>query len=458
MSRLKGSDTVMSSGLFAKRRLALVIMAAIAASLALTACSGSGKKKGERLEGERIPVLAFERQIEPDPRIQNVEVELPAPYVNKSWPQAGGFPSHSMGHLALGPNPKKLWQTSIGDGTEDRKWLTATPVVADGKVFAIDSDANVVAIDAATGKHLWRHEIRRKGKSNAVSFGGGVAYDNGRVYATTGYGVIAALDADSGREIWHQFLTVPLRGAPTVANGQVYANTYDNELYALNADTGETLWSHVGISEVGRLFGAASPAVSGGVVVAAYSSGELTALTVENGRMTWTDSLTRRGALTPLASLNDIDGEPVVDDGKVYATSHAGRIVAEDLRTGERLWERNLGSLQTPWVAGDFIYMMTLDNDVVCLGRENGRVRWVRQLQRYKDQKKRKDPITWAGPVLAGDRLVVTSSHGYALSISPYTGEILSGMKLSDKSFLPPVVADGVLYILTNDGDLLALK
>lgn len=448
----------MISVLGSSGRFALVLTAATAVSLVLAACGGKGKKSSESFEGERIPVLAFEREIEPDPRIQDVEVVLPPPFDYDRWPQAGGYPSHAMQHLALDANPRKIWKTSIGDGSADRKWLTAGPVVAEGKVFAIDSDAVVAAIDAASGRKLWRHKIEREDESSSVSFGGGVAFDDGKVFASTGYGVIAALDAETGREVWREFLTVPLRGAPTATGGQVYVHTYDNQLYALNAATGEILWDHVGIVEVAGILGTASPAVAGGTVVAAYSSGELVALTVENGRVVWSDTLTRRGAMTPLASLNDIDGHPVIDRGRVFAASHAGRMVAIDLRTGERLWERNIGSLHTPWVAGEFIYLLTVDNEVVCLGRENGRVRWVRQLQRYKDQEDRKGPLQWAGPVLAGDRLVITSSHGYALSISPYTGEILSGMELSDKAFLSPIVADGVLYILTDDGELLALK
>ena len=448
----------MAEGLRKSGKIALSVLVAGVAAVALSGCGGSGKKKDQPFEGERIPVLAFERQIEPDLRIQDEDVVLPSPRVNANWPQAGGYPGHAMQHLALSENPKKIWSTSIGDGTTDRKWLTSSPVIADGRVYVIDTDAVITAINADNGRKIWDVQIEREGESKSVSFGGGVAFANGKIFASTGYGVIVALDAENGREIWREFLTVPLRGAPTVADGQVYVHTYDNQLYALSEATGETLWDHVGIAEVAGILGSASPAVSGGTVVAAYSSGELVALTVENGRVTWSDTLTRRGALTPLASLNDIDGHPVIDRGQVYAASQAGRTVAIDLRTGERLWERNIGSLHTPWVAGDYLFLLTEDNEVVCLSRTNGRVRWVRQLQNYKDLEDRKGPLQWAGPVVAGDRLIVTSSHGYALSISPYTGEVLSGMSLSDKSFLSPVVADGVLYILTNDGDLLALR
>ena len=448
----------MAEGLSIPGKIVLSVMMAGMASVSLSGCGGGGKKSDQPFEGERIPVLAFERQIEPDLRIQDVDVVLPSPYVNPDWPQAGGYPGHAMQHLALSDNPKKIWSTSIGKGSSGRKWLTAMPVVADGRIYAIDTNAVISAFDADNGRRIWDRRIEREGEKKDVSFGGGVSYADGKIFASTGYGVIVALDAGSGREIWREFLTVPLRGAPTVAGGQVYVHTYDNQLYALSEDTGEILWDHVGISEVAGILGSASPAVSGGTVIAAYSSGELVALTVENGRVTWSDALTRRGALTPLASLNDIDGHPVIDRGRVYAASQGGRTVAIDLRTGERLWERNIGSLHTPWVAGDYLFLLTENNELVCLSRTNGRVRWVQQLQNYKDLEDRKGPLQWAGPVVAGDRIIVTSSHGYALSISPYTGEIISGMSLSDKSFLSPIVADGVLYILTNDGDLLALK
>lgn len=435
-----------------------VTTAVVLAALMLVACGSSSSKKNERLEGDRIPVLAFETEIRPDPRVSDVDVVLPAPFPNAEWPQAGGYPGHVMQHLEFGDNPKRLWRTRIGSGSSGRKWLTTSPVVTSDSVFTIDSKAVVRSFDKDNGKQIWERELRRDGESRAVSFGGGVGYADGKVYATTGYGIVAALDAKSGREIWRRSMGVPLRGAPTISGRQLYIHTFDNQLYALDTEDGDVRWDHVGIVETATILGTASPAVSAGAVVAAYSSGELVALTMESGHVTWTDSLTRRVGLTPLASLNDINGHPVIDGGRVYAASHGGRMVAIDLRTGERAWENNVGSLHTPWVAGDNIFVVSVDNQLVAMEKENGRVRWVQQLQRFRDREDRKGPIQWAGPVLAGDRLVVTSSHGYALSVSPYTGEILSGMKLSDAGFLAPVIANNVLYILTNDGELTALK
>src|SRR5690606_30701474 len=188
-----------------------------------------------------------------------------------------------------------------------------------------------------------------------------------RVFVTTGFGYIAALDAGNGREIWRQSVGVPFRGAPTIAEGQVYAITHDNQLYAYSEDDGTYLWYHVGIAEDAGILGAASPAVEGQTVLAAYSSGELFAIRTANGGVAWQDALSRTGRLTPLSSINDIDGEPVIADDHVYAVSHGDRMVSIDLRTGAREWERNVSSIHTPWVAGDFIFLVTMDGELVSL-------------------------------------------------------------------------------------------
>jgi outer membrane protein assembly factor BamB len=148
----------------------------------------------------------------------------------------------------------------------------------------------------------------------------------------------------------------------------------------------------------------------------------------------------------------------VIDRGLVFANSHAGRIVAIDIRTGERAWTIDVGGTQRPWVVGDYVYVITDDAKVLCIRRADGRVRWVTQLDAYRNSETRSGAISWSGPVLVSDRLIALSSEGYALSISPYTGEVLGQVDIPDKAFIAPVVADNVVYILTDDGRLTALK
>ncbi len=442
-------------------RRGILTTAAAALIVTLGACGSISDyiegAKDDTLPGERISVIALQRTLQPDREIADVRVRLPRPYVNEDWPQAGGHPTHAMHHLMLGDALSRAWSARAGRGAGSLVRLTAAPVVAGGRVFVLDSEGGVSAHGVDDGRRIWRHSVVPEDEEPGA-IGGGLGHAGGILYLATGYGEAIAVLAESGAEIWRRDIGVPLRGAPTVAGGRLFTVTNDNRLYALDVEDGAVAWTHTGIAEDAGIVGAASPAVAGGVVLAPYSSGELVALRTGNGRLLWTDSLTRIRRATPLAELNDINGSPVVDRDIVVAASHAGRMAAIDLRSGARLWEQEIASLQTPWVAGDFVFVVTTEAQIVCLARDTGRIRWVRQLSRYEDEERRRDSIEWSGPVLAGDRLIVVSSRGDGVSVSPYSGDVLDRMELPGGASLPPVVANRTVYVLTDGGDLVAYR
>lgn len=425
--------------------------------LALAGCDSFGKKKKDIIPGERISVLALEKQLEPDPDLASLQVVLPPPEVNANWPQASGVPSHVMQHPALSDTLKQAWQVTVGEGSSDYGELLAGPVVYDGVVYVKDSKSLISAYRATDGKEIWQIDIAPD-DNDSQAWGGGVSYDAGKLFVTTGYGQVVALNAADGKEAWRTTLGVPMREAPTVADGHVLVVDVDNEIFALAEATGEKQWNYAGIPETAELAGGSSPAVENGTAVVPFSSGELVALRMENGRTVWQDSLAATRRFDAISTLADIHGRPVIDRGRVIAISHSGRVASIDLRTGERAWEQEVGGSYTPWVAGDFIYLLSTSGEVICLTRADGRVRWLTQLDQWEDMEDKDGPIHWAGPILAGDRLILVGSQGQAWSLSPYTGKALGRIDLPEGSFLAPVVADSTLYLMTNDGQLTALR
>jgi outer membrane protein assembly factor BamB len=430
--------------------------AALLLSLGAAGCD-LFKERKPPLPGERISVLGVGGGVEPDPKLAQSQVKLPPPAVNRDWPEPGGNPTHAMNHPALPERITRAWDTSIGDGSSRYTKVMSQPVVAGGRVFAMDGGVQVSAVDAATGKRFWRVDLKPEGvRGNA--FGGGPAFWNDRLYVATGYAQVLALDPADGKVIWKQNVTAPVHSPPTVADGRVFVTTVDNELNALAVDGGKKLWAHNGIPETAGLLGGASPAVEGEIVIAAYTSGELFALRVENGRAVWSDNLASTRSINAVAGLADIRGRPVIDRGRVFAVSHSGRMVSLNLRGGDRVWEQQIASSHGPWVVGDEVYVLANDNQLVCLTRDEGKVRWVRQLRQYEDEKAKSDPIVWAGPVLGGNRLIVLSSLGEAVMLSPYTGEVVGQQRMSGTSYLGPIIADNALYLLTDDANLSAYR
>jgi outer membrane protein assembly factor BamB len=432
--------------------------AALLAPLALGGCGlwddwfGTHKTP---LPGKREPILASRRNLAVDEGVP--KVTLPPEVSNAAWPQAGGNPTHFMGHLAAGERLAEAWTANIGEGGGYRRKILAQPVAADGVVYVMDSDAVVSAFDTARGGRLWRFDTRQE-NDDSTNVGGGLALDQGTVYAVNGLAEIVALDAAKGSVRWRGSIGAPTRSAPTVVEGRVYVITIEDRLLALTADDGRQLWTHQAVNATTSVLGRPAPAYADGLVVAGFGSGELATLRAETGNVVWTDNLAATARSGSIADFSAIRGLPVVGDGRVYAISMGGLMVAVDLPTGRRLWEREVAGEDSPWAAGSWLFIVSLDQRIAAVDRDDGRVAWVTDLPRWENPEKEKDSITWFGPLLAGDRLVVTGTNHEALAVSPYTGDIIGRQELSGAASLAPVVVDGTVFVISDDGRLLALR
>ncbi|WP_324262959.1 PQQ-binding-like beta-propeller repeat protein [Altererythrobacter sp. H2] len=442
------------------RSLRLAAVALLATSLG--ACSGGlfggGDDKTTPTIGTRVPILSkIESGAVVDPALAEIAVVLPPAQSNPAWPQAGGTASKSYGHLALGGSVSRAWTAQIA-GSNNRRRLAASPVVGDGMLFSVDTSGTVHAFDAQTGARRWSYQMELAGNLQNAAFGGGASFDSGRVYATNGVGEVVALDAATGTQVWKVKPAGPLRGSPTVAFNTVFVMTQDNQIHAMTAATGEPVWSETGSISQAGVFGVAAPAAGQGTIVAGYSSGELVAYRYENGRTLWSDALALTSISTQVGSLTDIDADPIIDQGRVYALGQGGRMAAYELVTGQRLWELNVAGISTPAIAGEWIFALTDDSRLLAIARSTGKIRWITQLARFRDEEDKEGPIFWTGPVLAGGNLWVASSRGELYQVSTGEGSASLHSDLGASVSLAPVVANNTLYVLDDDGRIHAFR
>lgn len=434
------------------------VIAAVACALALGGCGGGGHKlKTTPTVGERVPILSrIEAGTKIDDSISAMAVVLPPAEANAEWAQAGGSASKASGHFAIADAPGRAWTAQIA-GSSKKQRLAASPVIGGGQLFAMDTEGMVHAFDAASGRQAWKASFRLSENGGSV-FGGGAAYDDGVVYVTTGLGEVAALDAKTGAIKWRVKAPGPLRGAPTIGFGAVFVMSQDNQIFSFNAADGAQLWNEsASVSQTG-VFGVAAPAAGQGTVIAGYSSGELVAYRYENGRQLWSDALARTSIATSVSTLTDIDADPIIDHGRVYALGQGGRMAAYELVTGQRIWELNLAGISTPAVAGEWIFTLTDEAKLLCIAKSTGKVRWMAQLQRWESAKKKEGAVFWTGPVLAGNRLWVANSRGEIATASVADGTVTRFGKVSSGVSLAPVIANQTLYVLDDGGKITAFR
>jgi len=441
------------------RRSRLLLALPLCAALAACGVLGGGDDKpATPTVGNRTPILSrISSEVAVDPALADTPIVLPPAQTNAEWPQAGGNAAKASGHSALGAAPTRAWTATI-PGTDKRRRLAAAPVVGGGMLYAMDTRGVVHAFDAATGASRWSHVIEVAENLQDAVFGGGASYFDKRVYAATGAGDVVALNAETGAEVWRVRPGGPLRGAPTVAFNSVYVMTQDNQIHALSMTDGSLVWQDAAASGQTGVFGVAAPAAGQGTVIAGYSSGEIVAYRYENGRNLWSDALARTSISTEVGALTDVDADPIIDQGRVYALGQGGRMAAYELVTGQRVWELSLAGISTPAIAGEWIFTLTDDSRLLAIARNTGRVKWITQLPQWRNPNKRDNPIFWTGPVLANNRLWIASSRGVVQSVDAATGEVADFTELDSAVSLPPIVANGTLYILDDSGVITAWR
>lgn len=433
-------------------------------SALLTACSiipnGAARRKAEQAEDRagRITMVLGDEAVEADPALAGVEIGLPPATEIASWPQAGSRSSKVVGHVQAADSLSVAWRADGGRGSDNKSTLTTPPVTSETAVFVIDAAQTVRAFDINSGRKLWTEKLESGSKRDKIGYGGGLAVSGDTLYVASGYGFVAAHSAESGDQIWRRRMDAPMTGAPTIHDDRLFVSSNNNEVFAMDPSSGEILWSDQAIAEPARVLGSPSPAAVEDIVVAPYSSGEVIAYLASNGRRLWTDALARPGRFTPISAINDIAGRPILAGGLVFVANQSGVALAIDGRSGARVWAQPIGSTQAPALVGDGLFMVTTDGKLIALQANTGSVYWTKELRRWKDEKDEKGRVSYVGPIVASDRIIIVSSLGEMLAFSPQTGEQVGSVKLGNKVYLEPVAAQGKLFVLNDDGRLIAIE
>lgn len=441
-------------------RLAAVLLTS---AFALSGCSslpswmGGEKAQKPKEAGERITVLPVDEDLQPDPSLQKTEFKLPQPQKNEEWSTHSGMFTSQNSHLA-GSAYDDISSATAGDGEDFEHTLLVTPIVGGGFVYAMDAIGTISAHDMSDiDKVRWESQGVSQDDDMPI-LGGGLAYADGKLFATSGRGLVVAMDAATGKELWRKSLLVPFRSAPIVSGNKLFATTIDNQIYVLNTADGEVSWSQRGISETTELMNTVSPAVAGDMVVVPYSSGEVYVLYVPDGKEVWSASLSGGKRVQANALFSGIGGDPVVDGSVVFTVSSGGMLSVKALASGQKVWDLPVGSTNTPWVAGDYVFVLTSDNILLGLQKFNGHIRWSTRLASYQDEEKKKDKITWRGPVLVDGKLALVASNGQLLLVDAESGKITSTKEIPEGIYTSPVVAGGRMYLMGQDATLYSLQ
>ncbi len=379
------------------------------------------------LPGERIAVTQQVEHLSANQQAMAEGAGLSAPLTTLTASHPGLNAGHAGGHLAL-------------DLPLDERW-------------------DVSAIEIETGNLSWRVSIEDFEDDVIPGIAGGLAISGSTVFVHGGGHNLAALSVEDGSVIWSQRFQLPLRGGPTVYAKKALAVTdIDANLFMLRIDNGSVLWDRAGLPSGTIVYGAPSPAIYDNQIAVAAHGGELSLLDADNGDVIWSDNLATFNPRTPLQGLGDIRAHPVHDGGLVFAVSQSGRTAAFAVRSGLLLWELPIGGIEMPWVAGDSVFIVTLDGRLYAIRRNDGAIRWVAELPGALPigAVAAEDIPRYVGPVVAAGKVIIVAEDGNILLFNADTGALEDEADVGGRIVTAPQLAAGMMFILDNSGTLTA--
>jgi len=407
-----------------------------------------------------VSAFAIIDQISVDQSLKDVKINLPQQKNNIAW--NGYLFDFENENLAKNFNLKKEGffnkNLKISLQEKSKKWFfyrgswkdsfIFSPIIRDNKIYIFDTASTLSAFDLKTEKRIWKNQVFHKKilknyKTPKISF------FNDRIFAIAGINKIAAISAKDGKTLWIKEISSIPNSTPISDGKLVYVSTNDNKTYALNFEDGNLSWVQSGVNRSTAIFGFANPVIYKDYLIVSYSSGELYAINKLSGEAVWSQDLNLSKAINSNFYLNDIDATPIVKNDVVYAIGNGGLMMAIKIKDGNYLWKRELAGVVDFWAAGEFLFLINNDNNLLCVNKKTGGIKWISQLPNYKKEKKPHTKFIYSGVVMAGDKLLISSFDGSLLIASPPHGKIEKTFEVGKKISHQPIVVNGKIYLQT---------
>ncbi|TDB61070.1 outer membrane protein assembly factor BamB [Photorhabdus khanii] len=344
-------------------------------------------------------------------------------------------------------SPSIVWDKSVGDGV-GRYYSHLTPAWQGSVVYVADRHGIVKALDIDSGKEMWSVNLAEK--AGFLSFripallSGGLTVSGNHLYVGTERAKVIALNTEDGQIAWESEVAGEALSRPVVSDGLVLIHTSNGMLQALNESDGKAQWSVNMDTPSLSLRGESAPAVAYGAAIVGGDNGRVNAVLISQGQLIWQQRISQVTSSTEIGRLNDVDTTPVISEGVIYAIAYNGNLVALDMRSGQILWKRDLGSVNEMVVSGDRIYIVDQNDRVMSLRQSDGVTLWTQTKLQHRNL---------TAPEMYNGYLVVGDSEGYLHWLNMDDGKFVAQHKVDSSGLMSrPVVAGDKLMVQAKDG------
>lgn len=314
---------------------------------------------------------------------------------------------------------EQRWSRQLGQGSENLH-LKLRPLLDDERIFAASHGGIVLAVDARSGRQLWRVELNAELNAGPADAGEWLLFGT--------VSEVISLNKRDGSVVWRSEIGSEALSMPAWHPEVVVVHAGDGHIFGLNSQDGEILWRHHESVPSLSLRGTGDPVIIGdeGVLVGT-ASGKVLALSLRDGQILWESTIATARGRTELERMTDVDAELGIAEGVVYAASYQGVLAAVAMAGGQMVWNRDIASSSGISVDGEQIYVSDLDGNVWALSRRNGATMWRQQGLQYRQL---------SAPIQQGNYLIVGDYNGFLHWLSKDDGRLVARARIGGISGL----------------------
>jgi outer membrane assembly lipoprotein YfgL len=329
----------------------------------------------------------------------------------------------------------QIWSAKVGESTEP-----LAPVVAGGRVFVASGKGTVVALDADTGRDVWRVNV-------GSALGAGVGADGQTAAVIPRDNELVSLS--EGREQWRVRLPARSFTAPLVAGGRVFVLMADRSVGAYDGTTGARLWTQSRPGEP-LVLGQGGVLLAVGNTLVAGLSARLTGLDPLNGNVQWQALLASSRGTNEVERLVDLVGNVSREGDSVCTRAFGAAVGCVDTSRGTTVWSKVANG--NTGISGDAsrVFATESDGSVVAWERADGEVAW--RVDRLKFH-------SLTAPKAVGRAVVFGDSEGNVHVFSREDGSDMARFTTDGSAILgAPVISGQVLIVQTKNGGVYAWR
>jgi len=478
-----------------------------------------GGEQEKKLKGERIPITQFNNDRVNNNRagqVTDAKIAIEDSEREVKLPIAKKFNEASTGQVIAGRNHKlsfdagggasmpNIQKYSFGDSANKGVFLSSSPVVAGGMIYNLDGRGNIYARKIGDfGKVIW--QIKLEELLGQKFIGGNISYDDGVIYASSKGNFLLAIDATNGSVKWRKSLPFPILSPLAITDAGLYFTDSQNSLYGLHKADGEIKFRQENLASGIFPYNIVAPVTIGNNIITLMNDGEVTASNEESGEITMSRNVasnffdgfylsgksfksdmflaidkTEEGGSradkwqlivnynNSLKLLNLLGGNSVLNYGAGASDEDAyvdsGTIIDFQGQVSE-VFNKKLYLKTGVAIAKNFLFAIDDESNLLAINRGGGNLKWKTPLKKHEDVmlswggKNKGEQIFWNTPIMVNNKIMLVASNGMVNIIDVNSGKILQEYKLNmAQIYLPPVIIDGVVYIMNNNSDLVIMK